>query len=216
MRKIRNATLGIAALAAGALTFSGVESRADGIQTGGQVTIVDVAETSQPFSASPWSGTYVGVQANWFHLLEGALGRSLSSAGRPGTAANIGVHAGVRGEAGPYILGLEFEANGVGFTLQNGQTVDAHFLAKGKFGVPFGKFLMSASFGPSVYFGSGIHATGFVFGGGVDYMVNDKVTVGIEYLNHKMSGWGAVDARGFVPDPRAEAGTVSLRAGYKF
>ncbi len=201
------------ALAAGFATCAlGVAAPSIAGNAEGVVTIESIIEP--PASRFTWEGMYAGAQVNWFNFLQGASGRSLSGANGAGTALNAGVHFGVRGDAGPFIIGLELDANAIPFRLQNGQTVDGHVLAKAKFGVEFGRLLATASFGPGAYFGTGIDAAGLVYGGGVDYMINDKFTVGVEYLNHKMSGWGAPSA--FVPDPRAEGSTISLRAGYRF
>lgn len=201
------------ALAAGLVSCAmGMSAPVHAGSADGVVIIERIIEAPTP--RFTWEGMYAGAQVNWFNFLQGASGRSLSGTNGPGTALNAGVHFGVRGDTGPFIIGLEIDANAIPFRLQNGQTVDGHVLAKAKFGVEFGRFLATASFGPGAYFGTGIDATGLVYGGGVDYMINDKFTVGVEYLNHKMSGWGAPSA--FVPDPRAEGSTISLRAGYRF
>lgn len=159
-------------------------------------------------SASPWVGGYAGVQLQYFHVIDGAVNRD-------GNGVMGGAHVGYRGEGGPYIFGVEFEANAVPIQLQSGGTIDFFVAGKGKYAVPIGRLLLGATVGVSVYGTSFGTASGFVYGGSLEYLATDKVSVGLEYLGHNITSYGN-PPNPTVPGPTAIAGSVSFRASYKF
>lgn len=201
-----------ALLASVAIAFASMTGSVCAGSAEGLMSIEGSVEPSAPrFS---WEGYYAGAQVNWFHLIDG-------TGTRDGTGAMGGVHAGIRGDLGEYTLGFEIEANTVSINLNSGDRVDAYFAGKMKFGVPLGRLHLSATFAPTVYTGTLGTSTGIAYGGGIDYMFDEKWIVGVEYLNHSISGWGTplpptTPNNNPTQNPSAEAGSVTFRASYKF
>ncbi len=83
-------------------------------------------------------------------------------------------------------------------------------------GTPVGKALVygftGVSAGTLEADGESYSATGMNFGLGVDYKINQKFSVGMEYIARNMSGYSS----GGNPDDLKGANTLSLRASFNF
>lgn len=120
---------------------------------------------------SDWGGFHAGIQLGRMDNALAYEGRTFLSGGTD----TWGLHAGYAHDAGPHVLGVEADFNR--FRGGNGELLRI----KGKAGVDLGRFQPYLVIGASRLSGDGLSETAPVFGVGGDWMVTERLTVGIEY-----------------------------------
>ncbi len=154
--------------------------------------------------AQDWTGWYAGlhVGASDFELDTGASG----------DGPNYGIHVGYRREyPSGFVLGGEAEFNNTDLTLSDGNDVDGLCrLLKVSAGRAYGQTLPYVTVGVSKLRSRDLSDNiGLAVGGGVAYRVNQKFSVGLEYVYLDHSGVGA-------GDDDASGSSLSFRTSYQF
>ncbi|MFT5067568.1 MAG: opacity protein-like surface antigen [Yoonia sp.] len=154
--------------------------------------------------SSDWTGFYAG----------GSLGLGTVGIGDAADidTNNYGVHAGYLYDMGSIVLGGELEYSTLDFDAL-GDSTDASVLRlKGRVGYDVGAFLPYLTAGVAqltIEDGSDVKDSGYFYGVGVDYAINDSIRVGGEILQHEFE-----DFNGGGADISAQ--TMSLRVAYSF
>ena len=166
-----------------------------------------------------WSGAYAGVTGGF---ITNGTGTYLYP--NPGDVYDIsgsmyGVFGGYNIQRGSLVYGGEVAAQFGTYELDNG--FGSHFSnmfdAKARVGYVLGKAMMYGFAGYSFgHFDNQNTAgtttpNGLNYGAGIDYLVSDRLFLGLEYIGRDMTGWFENTA-GINPN----FGTVQLRAGMKF
>jgi opacity protein-like surface antigen len=158
-----------------------------------------------PVSAD-WSGFYAGAQLGY-----GAASTDVTGAN--GNGAIGGVHAGYRYDFGQFVAGAELAYNGANIDLGTTGKLDNVTQLKFMGGYDLGKTLVYGTVGAShanaTLGGTDYSDTGYVFGVGMDYAINDKWTIGGEIARNKFNDFDntGIDASG---------NTAQIRVGYRF
>lgn len=152
--------------------------------------------------AADWTGPYAGF----------SVGRA--DVDGPGTAdgkeTTFGGHIGYDYDFGDFVVGGEFEVNRFDLALPaGGGTIDNMANLKLKGGYDFGPALGYAVVGASRAYTSLGNESGYVYGLGVAYQVNQQFTVSGEVLQHKFN-----DVGGSTSD--LDSTSVNLRASFRF
>ncbi len=193
---------------------------------GSATSVVALVAGSQAY-AQDWTGMYAGVSAAnntgtspYQPYVDDADGYRVG--GR-----SFGVFAGVRWAAtGNVILGLEAAISGpINADIQDdGGSDPEDYMLNGltdikiSAGIPVGKALIygfgGVSFGTGTgYSDSTVYTTsGGNLGIGIDYAINDNVSIGAEFIQRTMTGYTS----GGNPDPNDPFQSVSLRASFSF
>ena len=151
-----------------------------------------------PVVALNWTGFYAGGQVAHAEG-DATLGKNSVS----GNDTLYGIFAGYRHQLNnDLVLGAELD-------YKNSDDFDATAL-KAQVGYAVGNFLPYATVGYAEVKVAGVNDQAPVYGVGVDYRVNERFTVGAEYLHIE-----ADDAFG-VTGLNAKADTVALRAAFRF
>lgn len=180
---------------------------------GGPVVMADepaIAPATQAYAAPglDWSGAYVGAQLGY-----GDVGSN--GAGLDGNDWFGGVHAGYRWDLGSWVAGTElsYDATNIGLGTVAGNELTDVLALKVQAGREIGNSLVYASLGAAQASanvgGVGLRDTGFVYGVGFDYALNDRWTVGGEVSQHKFSNFDG-SATDF------DATTVKAKVGLRF
>ena len=189
------------------------------------VSVAALVAGSNSVAAQDWSGFYVGVSANSNSGTSPAQPYVYDEGYQLGSDTTGGAFAGYRWNASDsVVMGFEIAMQGtitVDAPASQAPIDDYSFEnlvdAKLSVGTSVGKALIYGFAGMS----SGIldssgddaySASGMNYGVGVDYMVSDKFTVGVEFISRNMTGYTS----GGNPDNLKNADTVSLRASFKF
>lgn len=149
-----------------------------------------------------WTGAYIG----------GQLGAVFGDSDLASSDENVigGVTLGYDHDFGRWVLGGALDYDFTDFDIAPGSSVEEIFRLKVRGG---------PKIGPGLLYGAGGYANadsddmgnedGWFIGGGYEYMVNDRVSVGGEVLYHEFDGFG--NAGNDV-----EATTVQIRATFRF
>jgi opacity protein-like surface antigen len=189
------------------------------------VSVAALVAGSNSVAAQDWSGFYVGVSANSNSGTSPAQPYVYDEGYQMGSDTTGGAFAGYRWNASDsVVMGFEIAMQGtitVDAPASQAPIDDYSFEnlvdAKLSVGTSVGKALIYGFAGMS----SGIldsggddaySASGMNYGVGVDYMVSDKFTVGVEFISRNMTGYTS----GGNPENLKNADTVSLRASFKF
>lgn len=154
--------------------------------------------------AGDWTGFYLGGSVGTGDVTIGT--------GTPIDASNFGVHAGYNYGVGNIIVGGELEYSRLDFEAA-GDDFDASVLRlKGRVGYDAGVFMPYATAGAAqltIEDGAGVKDTGYFYGAGVDYAINDNFRIGGEILQHEFE-----DFNGGGADIAEQ--TLGLRVSYSF
>lgn len=156
--------------------------------------------------SSDWSGFYAGAQLGY--------GDVDSNGGALDGNGNLyGVHAGYRWDFGQYVAGAELDWDSADIDLgAAGDTLDDVARLKLMAGADLGRALVYGTAGAAqasaTVGGVGLSDTGYFYGAGVDYSVNDRWAVGGEVLQHNFSDF---DGSGVDLDATTVSARVSLR-----
>ena len=189
------------------------------------VSVAALVAGSNSVAAQDWSGFYVGISANSNSGTSPAQPYVYDEGYQLGSDTTGGAFAGYRWNASDsVVMGFEIAMQGtitVDAPASQAPIDDYSFEnlvdAKLSVGTSVGKALIYGFAGMS----SGIldssgddaySASGMNYGVGVDYMVSDKFTVGVEFISRNMTGYTS----GGNPENLKNADTVSLRASFKF
>lgn len=189
------------------------------------VSVAALVAGSNSVAAQDWSGFYVGISANSNSGTSPAQPYVYDEGYQLGSDTTGGAFAGYRWNASDsVVMGFEIAMQGtisVDAPAVHAPVDDYSFEnlvdAKLSVGTSVGKALIYGFAGMS----SGIldssgddaySASGMNYGVGVDYMVSDKFTVGVEFISRNMTGYTS----GGNPENLKNADTVSLRASFKF
>ncbi|WP_108482391.1 outer membrane protein [Oceaniglobus ichthyenteri] len=136
-----------------------------------------------------WTGGYVGARLSYGDSSgSGALG------GTPnildGTGAVYGVQGGYLYDFGTYVMGAELNLNKADIDFDSGVgSIDNLHTFKVKAGYDAGRTLIFGSLGAAyadgVAGGTKYDDVGYVVGAGVEYMINDRVSLGGEVNYHR-------------------------------
>lgn len=156
---------------------------------------------------SDWTGFYAGLQYGKGNAELSYQGQEVDS-----DMDGFGVHAGYMRDFGKFVLGGELDYNRVDLDDTDG---DADlWRLRGRAGYDLGKFLPYATLGVAQLEGDDLSETGITYGLGVDYMINDKFTVGAEYNRNDFSDV-AEDELGF-DGVDLDSDLFQIRASYRF
>lgn len=147
-----------------------------------------------------WGGFYAGLQLGNTEVSNDAVGDD--------SDGSMGFHAGYLHQTrGSYVFGgeLSYDASAEFDVLGSVQKVDTtRLLFKG--GHSFGRTLVYGIVGYSHLDATNADEDGYSAGVGVSYMVNDKISLGAEYIRDNYDDQGE----------DFEADSVSVRASYRF
>ena len=156
-------------------------------------------------TGTDWTGFYVGGSLGY------AEGSEDDSTVFEDDGATYGIHAGYDYDFGNFVLGAELELSGFDVS-DGGNDIDSVSRAKLRAGYDAGAFLPYLTVGvASLDIGGGLDAndTGSFYGVGMDYMLNDRIRLGGEVLQHE---FGNFDNTGLD----FEATTASVRVAFQF
>ena len=155
-----------------------------------------------------WSGAYVGAQIGYGDV-------DSNGAALDGNDWFGGVHAGYRWDLGTWVAGTElsYDATNIGLGAVAGNELSDVLALKLQAGREIGNSLVYGSLGAAqasaTVGGVDLSDTGFVYGVGFDYAVNDRWTVGGEVTQHDFN-----DFDGTTTD--FDATTVKAKVGLRF
>jgi opacity protein-like surface antigen len=158
----------------------------------------------EPIVEETWTGWSGGLSYN--HIASASVGGiDLSGYG-------LVISGGYRYDFGNWVVGGAVDASVAGEVEDNAGTTDDfgtnRFL--GEVGYDLGRALVYGTVGVAdVTLGTG-NDLATVYGIGVDYMINDNITVGAEVLQHTASDFDG------VPGVDADILTVGINAAYRF
>lgn len=165
-----------------------------------------VAGTSTA-TASDWGGFYLGGQI-------GQLSADVANDTFDGNGLTYGLHAGYRADLGTLVLGFEGEIDFSDIDLQVSATgapvsttIDGARRAMFNLGYDAGNVLPYLAIGYAWVDASGTDLDGAAYGVGLDYRLNDRVTIGGRFLAHDLEDESGVES---------DATSISLRASYRF
>lgn len=193
--------------------------------TTGLVSVAALAGASDVVAAQDWNGAYAGLSINKNSGTSPAQPYVYDEGYQMGSDATVGGFAGYRWSAGENaVMGFEVAVQtNIGVDAPASQApIDGYSYtnlidAKFSLGIPVNKALVYGFAGVS----SGVlnnpdddnySATGANYGVGVDYKVNDRFSVGLEYISRNMTGYTS----GGNPDSQKNASTISLRTSIQF
>ncbi|WP_112323067.1 outer membrane protein [Oceanibium sediminis] len=152
-----------------------------------------------------WTGAYGGAQ----------LGYGFGDAsGTDFDGVLGGLYGGYNYDFGRFVLGAEVDANLADLQIDGtSDTIDSISRLKLRAGVDAGRALFYAS-GGGAYATADLGGTsysdfGWTAGAGVDVLVTDRITAGVEYLYHEFNDFDNTGAD-------ISANTIAARVGYRF
>ena len=155
-----------------------------------------------------WSGAYVGAQIGYGDV-------DSNGAALDGNDWFGGVHAGYRWDLGTWVAGTElsYDATNIGLGAVAGDELSDVLALKLQAGREIGNSLVYGSLGAAqasaTVGGVDLSDTGFVYGVGFDYAVNERWTVGGEVTQHDFN-----DFDGTTTD--LDATTIKAKVGMRF
>ncbi|NHB77267.1 outer membrane protein [Rhodobacter calidifons] len=160
---------------------------------GGPTAVADepvITAAPAPYVAPglDWSGAYVGAQLGYGDV-------DSNGAGLDGNDWLGGVHAGYRWDLGNWVAGTELSYDKANIALgpTAGDELDSVLALKLSAGYEIGNSLVYGTVGAAQASASvggvDLKDTGFLYGVGFDYAVNDRWTVGGELLEHKFDNY---------------------------
>ncbi|WP_010137524.1 outer membrane protein [Oceanicola sp. S124] len=152
-------------------------------------------------AGTDWTGGYVGAQLGYGNVDVNGVGEE--------DGAVYGVQGGYDYDFGTFVLGGEVDYVGAEDGILAGADLDSMTRIKLKAGYDAGPALIYGVIGAAYANTSAGDDNGMVYGVGADYMVNDTVSVGAEYLYHEFE-----DFNGSGTD--IDAGTLAARVNYRF
>ncbi len=187
-------------------------------------SVAALVAASDAVSAQDWAGAYAGLSLNSNSGTSPAQPYVYDEGYQMGSDATFGAFAGYRWNVSENLVmgvevamqsGIDVEAP-ASYAPVDGYSYSNLIDAKLSVGTPVGKALVYGFAGVS----SGnletpwdeYNASGANFGVGVDYQVNDRISVGLEYITRNMTGYTS----GGNPDDLKNASTISLRTSFKF
>lgn len=194
------ATLG-GSLAAGSAMAGGINEPAP------DPVVTPVATRAPAYTGGDWGGFYAGGQLGYVDV-------DSNGAGLDGNDALIGVHGGYRYDFGRAVVGAELDYDFADVDLgDNLGTLDEVGRVKLMAGADLGRTLVYGTAGyaraKATVGGSDLTGDGAFGGVGVDYAINDRMTVGGEVLFHSFDDF---DNTGVDLD----ATTATVRVGFRF
>lgn len=151
--------------------------------------------------AVDWTGFYIG----------GQIGAAFGDADISGDDESVigGVTLGYDYDFGRWVLGAALDYDFTDFDIAPGTSVEGIFRLKLRGGPKIGRGLLYGAGGyANADSGNSGDEDGWFLGGGYEYMVNDRFSVGGEVLYHQFDGFaGANDV---------EATSVQIRATFRF
>lgn len=189
------------------------------------VSVAALVAGSDAVAAQDWSGLYGGLSYG-SNTGTSPAQPYVYDEGYQIDGNALGVFAGYRWNASDRIvMGVELAMQGsINVSADAGNSVDDYSFenmtdVKLSLGTPVGKALvygfagMSSgtldAYGTDEYM---YNASGVNYGLGVDYMVTDHMTVGLEYITRNMTGY----VSGGNPSDQSNVNTISLRTSFKF
>jgi outer membrane immunogenic protein len=160
--------------------------------------------------SADWTGFYAGAQLGYGDV-NSTIGDA--EAGLDGNGMLGGVHAGYRWDFGQFVAGAEVDYDAADIELGDGLgSLDSVARLKLTGGADLGRSLVYGTVGvasaDATVEGVGLSDTGYFFGGGVDFAVNERWTVGGEVLQHQFDDF---DGTGIDFDATTIKAKVALR-----
>lgn len=160
---------------------------------GGPIAVAEeptITAAPEPYVAPglDWSGAYVGAQLGYGDV-------DSNGAGLDGNDWLGGVHAGYRWDLGNWVAGTELSYDKANIALgpTAGDELDSVLALKLSAGYEIGNSLVYGTVGAAQaeasVGGADLKDSGFLYGVGFDYAVNDRWTVGGELLEHKFDNY---------------------------
>ncbi|WP_137112459.1 porin family protein [Rhodobacter sp. SY28-1] len=180
------------------------------------IVAVALALSGSAASAQDWSGPYIGASLGQGSGEVGVVTTSGLDTLDSGTV--YGLFAGYNLQRNNMVYGAElaFQSGDIKSAAFPTQGIDRLMDLKGRFGYAAGPSLVYGVLGYSTNRafvpGATSDGSGYSFGIGYDYKINDAFTIGGELLSRKMQNDETADIFELEPD----ISTFSLRAGMKF
>ncbi len=172
-------------------------------------------------ASSDWSGVYAGGMVSFDDagFLRAYVLGVLDDVGDTNDVISFGGFAGYNFQNGNFVVGGEFaiSSGGVNLVASPENQYETFYDVKARIGYAFGPALtyvvVGRSFSNLSFGGADISSSGLAYGTGLDYMINDNLFAGVEYLVRDMSG-------NYSAMPQISAETtiqsVQIRVGWKF
>lgn len=166
-----------------------------------------VEETVAPAAAAgaDWTGFYAGLQFGQGDLSAERVG----SVEQPRLSTDIdalGVHVGYLRDFGNFVAGAELAYDNVD---ADGPAGSADLLRlRARLGYDLGRFLPYLNLGMARLSDSGESANGMTYGIGADYLVTDRISLGLEYSRTEFDD--------VLPGIDGEMDLIQIRASYHF
>lgn len=171
---------------------------------GGYVAPTLPEEVPATAPTTDWTGIYAGLQ---YGQGEFTASRGRASADL-GDIDALGLHLGYLHDLGAFVLGAELDYNDV--DLQDGTAGSSDmWRLRGRLGYDMGRFQPYLTLGVVRLSDSGESETGVTYGFGGDYLVTDRVSLGLEYSR---SAFKDVVDTGIDLD----ADLLQIRASFRF
>lgn len=183
---------------------------AAGAQAGSLVdpVVEEAPVTVAPADPQDWTGFYFGGQIG-FADVNSETGQL---APLDGDGAFVGVHAGYDYDLGTIVIGgeIDYDKMDIGLGAFKSPTIESMARAKLKLGYDLGKTMIYATGGAVRADTDKLTENGTFLGVGVTHRVNDKYSVGAEFLNHQ------IDEIGNNLGNDISVNTFSLRGSMRF
>lgn len=169
-----------------------------------------------------WSGAYIGMQSGLGSVTSRSDGPGGSTVENSGEGLSFGLHGGFDHDFGTLVLGAALQADFGDLTydqLPPGNEIDRQMMLKLRAGAGFEKALVYGLAGAawahlSTSADSGATMSGFVYGVGMEYRLNEHLTAGAELREHHLI---SVDADTIITsDPETDIRVLELRTSYRF
>lgn len=195
---------------------------ADGPAFAGRVVPVLPVMHVAPAVTNDWSGFYAGGMVS-FDSADGEI--IIYSNGAPvnaftaNTVTSFGGFAGYNFQLNNFVLGGEaaISSGGIGATVNPNIHYETFYDLKARVGYSVGKALPYAVLGYSIAHldavTNQVPSAGLTYGAGVDYMINDHIFVGAEYLIRDMEG---TSQQSPLTTIETTIQSAQLRVGWKF
>lgn len=166
-----------------------------------------VEETVAPAAAvsRDWTGFYAGLQAGQGDFTASRTG-SIELQRRSADVDALGIHAGYLRDFGRFVAGAELAFDKV--DAEGAPSSIDMMRVRARLGYDLGRFLPYLNLGLGRLSDTGESYSGMTYGIGADYLVTDRILVGLDYSRTALDDVG--------PGIDADMDLIQIRASYRF